>query len=211
MTRLVAAPPRRGARPAHYEAILAPLYAWIHAAAQRPPEGRAAAGAGRSGVAWRALTATGRRPLRARALGLAFPAAIALLNRAGLGPVRADLSGPGLRRGGLHGMREALDRLGVGAPHVVFGHTHRAGPLPDDDPAEWHGLVNAGCWVRDPAFARAPGGPYWPGTAVEVADAGPARLLCSWVCPLWRASAGRCVRRAPVCAPSGSALRRRRG
>ena len=29
-------------------------------------------------------------------------------------------------------------RLGVPARHVIFGHSHRAGPLPGDDVAEWH-------------------------------------------------------------------------
>jgi hypothetical protein len=173
MARLAGAPPRHGAQPAHYEAILAPLYAWIHAAAQRPsPTGRGA-GAGASGRFYDTLTATGRRPLRARALAAGFPLAVGALNRAGLGPLHRDISGPGLRRGGLRGMRETLRRLDVGAGHVVFGHTHRAGPLAGDDPAEWAGLVNAGCWVRDPSFATAPGRPYWPGTVVEVGDDGP--------------------------------------
>lgn len=173
MARLAGAPPERGATPAHYEALLAPLYAWIHAAAQRPPPGRPPAGSGGSGRLYAALTATGRRPLGTRALAAGFPLAVAAVNRAGLGPVHRDISGAGLRRGGLHGMREALRRLGVGARHVVFGHTHRAGPLDGDDAAEWVGLVNAGCWISDPAFARTPGRPYWPGTAVELGDHGP--------------------------------------
>ena len=61
------------------------------------------------------------------------------LNRAGLGPLRADISGPELRRGALRAFGEVLTRLRVDAPHVIFGHTHRAGPLPADDRYEWRG------------------------------------------------------------------------
>jgi hypothetical protein len=48
------------------------------------------------------------RPLRARALGAGYAAAVAALNAAGLGPLDRNLSGPALRRGGLRGMREVL-------------------------------------------------------------------------------------------------------
>ena len=39
---------------------------------------------------------------------------------------------PGLRSGYLHGIREVVRRLGVGAPHVIWGHSHGAGPWPGD-------------------------------------------------------------------------------
>jgi hypothetical protein len=65
----------------------------------------------------------------------------------------------------------------------VFGHTHRPGPLPDDDPAEWTTpsgtrLWNCGNWFKDPALvgdstARSP---YRPGTMVIVDHAGPPRV-----------------------------------
>ncbi len=79
------------------------------------------------------------------------------MNRAGLGPLGRDLSGPALRRAGLRGLEESLARLGVAAPYVLFGHTHRAGPLPTDDPADWRTaaggrLINTGCWVQDSSF-----------------------------------------------------------
>jgi hypothetical protein len=178
MVRLVGAP-EPGAAPADFEAVLAPIYAWIESAAHRARPGRRAAGAGRAGDVWAALAGPGRRPLRARALAAGFPLAIAAINRARLGPLRADLSGPGLRRGGLAGMREAAARLGIAAPHLIFGHTHRTGPLPGDDVAEWTTettrLHNAGSWIYAPGFVGRDGaaGPYWPGGAVEVADDGP--------------------------------------
>jgi hypothetical protein len=81
-------------------------------------------------------------------------------------------------------MAEALRRLEVDAPHVLFGHSHRSGPWPSDDLAEWttHAggrLVNTGSWVYQPHFLSGPPGtsPYWPGTAVTVEEEGPPRLL----------------------------------
>jgi hypothetical protein len=108
---------------------------------------------------------------------------VALINALGLGPVDRDLSGSALRRGGLRGMREVLRRLEVTAPYVLFGHTHRAGPWPQDDPAEWRTpagsrLINTGSWVYQPHFlsAEPSASPYWPGTVVELADGEPPRL-----------------------------------
>ncbi|HEY8584319.1 MAG TPA: hypothetical protein VIL49_15285, partial [Capillimicrobium sp.] len=167
-----------------YEARLAPVYAWIDAIAEWAPDGRAAGGAGSAARAYRALTGgdgTGRvGRLRAKVLaGAAFPAAIAAVNRIGLGPVSADLSGPGMRRASLGAMREVVGRLGIDAPHVIFGHTHRTGPLPGDDRSEWGPLTNCGSWVLEGHF-HGPGdrtSPYWPGGAVRVGDSGPPELL----------------------------------
>ncbi len=177
MARLVGAPDL-GAEPADYEAVLAPIYAWIEAAAHRARPGRRPAGAGRAADIWAALGAPGRRPLRMRALIGSYPVAIAAINRAGLGPLRADLSGHALRRGGLGGMKEAAARLRIPAAHLVFGHTHRTGPLPGDDVSEWAWgsmrLHNAGSWIYSEAFVgrRGAEGPYWPGGAIEVRDEG---------------------------------------
>ena len=108
---------------------------------------------------------------------------MAALNRAGLGPLRTDISTDELRRAGLRAMGEVADRLGLGDGYVVFGHTHRAGPLPGDPASEWLGrggahLVNSGCWTYDLAFLSKRQGksPYWPGMCVIVEDSGPPRL-----------------------------------
>ncbi|MBA2637178.1 MAG: hypothetical protein H0U79_02965, partial [Solirubrobacterales bacterium] len=68
-------------------------------------------------------------------------------------------------------------------PHLVFGHSHRTGPLPDDDPGEWRTLGgaelhNAGNWVFETAFLSGPDGtsPYWPGGFIAVDDEGPPRV-----------------------------------
>jgi predicted phosphodiesterase len=174
LARVLGGPPPAGATPGDYEAVLAPIYALLGAVAARATRGRPVRGTGAAGRTWRSLTREGPRPLRARAFAAALPLAIAALNRAGLGPVRADLSGEALRRGGLHGIREAVGRLGVQASTVVFGHTHRTGPLPADDAREWAGLVNAGSWVYEPHFIGGAGvrGPYWPGGAVALGAGG---------------------------------------
>ena len=177
-----AAGPRR---PEDYEAVVAPVYAWIHAVAQTARAG-AMNGAG-SARAWRAIASPGgtrRRRLRSRALAAAFPLGVAGLNRAGLGPLRSDLSSDGLRQARLAAMSAVVERLGIDAGHVIFGHTHRAGPLRGDAPGEWltpsgTQLVNCGSWVLEPhMMARATReNPYWPGGCVVVDDEGPPRLV----------------------------------
>jgi Calcineurin-like phosphoesterase len=204
MGRVLRRPARAFAGPDDYEAVTNPVFAWIDAIARQAPTGDALNG-GMTVRAWRTLRGGQdmaganvdgwrdghRRKLRAltrsartRVLAGAFPLAVAALNRAGLGPFNADLSSSELRRAGLRAMGEVAQRLGLGDAYVVFGHTHRAGPLPHDDAHEWHlpggaRLVNSGCWSYDAYFLTATPGesPYWPGCAVLVEDDGPPRLL----------------------------------
>ncbi len=180
------------ATPDDYEALTSPIYAWIDAMAQQSRTGGALNGQG-TVRAWRTLggdrdyrPSRRRTMLRNRALAGAFPLAVAALNRAGLGPLQSDISGPALRRAALAAMGEVVGRLGVGeeADHVIFGHTHRTGPLPPDDPSEWRApggarLHNTGCWTYDSYFlnGQAAANPYWPGGAVLVDDDGPPELL----------------------------------
>jgi hypothetical protein len=200
-----------------YEAVTAPVYAWREAVARDARTGSALNGTSTL-RAWRALGGGGDTiaapaaprnrtveraglagRLRTRALVAAFPLAVAALNRAGIGPLRAEISGSELRRAGVRAMGEVASRLGLGDAYVVFGHTHRAGPLARDDEREWRGasataavdgafaaaaaggtdgsgarLVNAGCWTYDAVFLSATPGesPYWPGTCVLVEDSG---------------------------------------
>ena len=74
-------------------------------------------------------------------------------------------------------MAEVARRLGIDAGHVIFGHTHRPGPLAGDDPAEWGRLINTGSWNYTPVFLTATPGesPYWPGTCVLVEPSGSPR------------------------------------
>jgi hypothetical protein len=186
MARWVVRLPEDGARPDDYEAALAPIYAFLHQLTQRSDHAAVSAGASASARAWVALAGDGRRAGRARAALLTggYAGAVTALNALGLGPVDRDLSAASLRRGGLHGMREVLRRLGVEPAYVLFGHTHRSGPWPADDPAEWTTargtrLVNTGAWVHQPHFGstEAASSPYLPGTAVLVEDSGPPRLI----------------------------------
>jgi hypothetical protein len=121
--------------------------------------------------------------LRRRALIATFPVAVAALNTARLGPLRANLSGPELRRAGLRAFGEVIERLGVQARYVIFGHTHRAGPLSGDEPSEWHAptgaaIVNSGCWVHEPSFLgpSPASSPYRAGFCVVIDDTGPPQL-----------------------------------
>jgi len=152
-----------------------------------PPGGPGAA------LRTRALGAAGEAGtrLRRQALGGAFRVAVAALNTAGLGgPFRADISSGELRRAGLRAMGEVAGRLGLGDAHVIFGHTHRTGPLRYDRDPQWTApcgarLMNAGCWTYDSYFLTATPGesPYWPGGCVVVEDDGPPvlkRLLADW-------------------------------
>lgn len=181
LTVRVAGEPAGGpARTEDYEAALAPMYAWIDAVAQMGGL-RGAGGDGSFQVrAWRALSgAGGRGGLRRRGMVVVFPAVVAGLNRLGMGPLRADVSSGELRRAALRAFAEVLARLEVRAPHVIFGHTHRAGPLPGDEPGEWDRLLNTGSWVYERGYlGDAPGeSPYRPGFAAIVGDDGPPELI----------------------------------
>jgi predicted phosphodiesterase len=186
MARWIVHLPEAGATPDDYEAVLAPMYAWMSALTQRSEHAVISAGTGASSRAWVALAGDGRRthPVRAAALGAAYLAAVSALNAAGLGPLDRNLSGPALRRGYLRGIGEVVARLGIGARHVIWGHSHRAGPWPSDDAAEWVApggarIVNSGSWVYQRHFLSdtAEHSPYWPGTAIVLDDGGPPRLV----------------------------------
>jgi hypothetical protein len=170
------------ATPADYEARLAPIYGWLDAAAAWSHAGEhPAGGGGAASSAYRTMTGgDGSRLHRVRAavLGAGFPLVIGAVNRAGLGPVGPDLSGAALRSGSLRAMNEVVTRLGIDARHVLFGHSHRTGPLPGDDRAEWGRLINTGCWVGGHGPSE-PGGsnPYAPGGAVRLGESGEPELL----------------------------------
>jgi hypothetical protein len=189
-TRLGAGGPRSAA---DYESIFAPMYALSHAVAQNA---RARPATGRNNLSrnvWALATGGGdddgiAARLRGALLGrAAIPAAVAAINATGLGPFKPDLSGEELRRAGLAAIGEVVDRLGIDAAHVIFGHTHRAGPLPAD--AEHDGwllpdgtrLVNSGSWVHEDVFVdgAGPANPYWPGRVTWLGDSGPPRLTAA--------------------------------
>jgi len=185
-TILVAFAKRRSKLPAEgpltvedYERTVAPLYMLGFRTAQRA---RRAAGTPSKRV-WQMLAQTEGRPgVAARVVGGALvPGGVAALNRLGFGPFESEISGPALRHAGLRAMGEVVRRLGIEAEHVIFGHTHRIGPLEGDESWETSDgihLHNCGNWVYEPVFLdRSPAtSPYWPGGLIVVEDQQPPRL-----------------------------------
>jgi predicted phosphodiesterase len=167
---------------ADYEAVLAPMYAFLAGLAQGASPLVLERGGHVSRNLWRTVNGNGR--LGRLVLGrLTIPGAVAVLNRAGLGPFKPELTGEALRRSGLQAMGEVAEALVPGAEHLVFGHTHRPGPLQEDDRSEWTTpsgiqLWNCGNWIQDPALVRGSDvrSPYWPGTILLLDDTGPPRL-----------------------------------
>jgi predicted phosphodiesterase len=165
-----------------FEAVMAPIYGFHAGLAEGATGAALARGATVSRSVWSRATGDGRlgRLLIGR---VTIPAAVAALNRLKVGPFNATLSGDELRRAGLLAMGRVADTLAPGAEHVLFGHTHRAGPLPGDDPAEWSTLSgarlwNSGNWYLESAFVSGVGerSPYWPGTVVWVEPGRPPRI-----------------------------------
>jgi hypothetical protein len=192
MSRLLGRPSSALACVDDYEALGAPVFAWRDVVVRDAPTVTALNGAV-TVSAWRALRGGrargGRwykqpvRRLRSATIAGAFPLAVAALNRAGVGPLRTDVSTNELRRAGLRAMGEVAARLGLGDSYVIFGHTHRPGPLPGDAQHEWRGgggarLMNVGSWTYDSVFLSASPGesPYWPGVCAIVDDDGPPVL-----------------------------------
>lgn len=168
---------------ADYEAILAPLYAFYAGLAQGASPASLSRGGTLSRDVWRRVSGNGRPALGRFLLGrVTIPGAVAALNVLGLGPFHATLTGEELRRAGLLAMARVAEVLAPGAEHVIFGHTHRPGPLPGDERAEWTTLSgthlwNTGSWLYEGAFiTTGRKSPYWPGTVLTLEDEGPPRL-----------------------------------
>jgi hypothetical protein len=168
-----------------YERIQAPVYAFLFALAQAGSAGGRVAGASPSARVWQALGGGYGRAARFRGwlLGtVALPGAVGVANRLGLGPVKPDLSPGAITRGGLAAIGEVVRRLGIDADHLVFGHTHRRGPMRGETGwrlPEGTRLWNTGSWVYSPGIVGASSAesPYWPGTIAVVEDDGSPRLL----------------------------------
>ncbi|MEZ5075093.1 MAG: metallophosphoesterase [Solirubrobacterales bacterium] len=189
--RLAGTPTGRRETPHDYEEVHAPVYDLIFSLAQggrgvgSDEEGRS-----RALRIWEAIGgASGRaRTIRGRVLGSAvIPATLRGLEKAGLGSFNTDFSIAEIGRAGVAAMHVVVERLGVEAEHVIFGHIHRRGSLPGDAangtaPA-WRRngvtLHNTGNWLYAPALlGRAvPESPFWPGSMVVVGESGPPELV----------------------------------
>ena len=166
-----------------YERLLAPIYAWMFAISQTSEREIDAADGGGSSRALKLIRES--RNLKGLAVQAGLRSVLGAANLARLGPFSPDLSPPALRRSSLLAFGEVLSVLKLQPRYAIFGHSHRAGPLPGDDRAEWITasgveLLNTGCWVHESAdfMSEEPSdNPYRPGFAVEVDDYGPPRLV----------------------------------
>jgi predicted phosphodiesterase len=107
-------------------------------------------------------------------------AAVASVNRLGLGPFESKLSSRQLRIAGTSAMAQVIRGLGINADYVLFGHTHLAGPRPGQKNFSLPGgtkLVNTGNWVYDGTVLAREGllSPYWPGVCTVVGASGRPR------------------------------------
>ncbi len=153
------ASPRRSRRasapsPDVYEAALAPIYAFAYSVVQWSEGAAVTRGGNLSRSVWqRTNPSRGRPGAKGLALRAAIPVAVRAINLLGLGPFRSDISAQELRRAGLRAMATVVESLGIEAEHVIFGHTHRAGPLPGDAEG-WRlpggaRLTNTGSWLYE--------------------------------------------------------------
>ena len=164
--------------------MLSPLYALLDSLAEHAAPNALRSGTSLSRRVWARVNGTGQGGAGGLLLGkVAIPAAVGALNRAGVGHFRTELTGEELRRAGLRAMQTVVERLGVQADYVIFGHTHRAGPLPGDDTAEWRlgegsSLFNSGSWLYEPVLLGddPESNPYFPGTVVRLPGEGQPEL-----------------------------------
>jgi predicted phosphodiesterase len=166
--------------PQAYEAILAPIYAFAYSVVQGADARPVTRGGHVSRAVYDRANPKGRPGLGALAVSrVALPAAVALVNALGMGPFRSDISPAELRRAGLRAMAEVVERLGIEADHVLFGHTHRVGPLAGETEGwsldDGTRLMNTGSWLYEPVFVgdHGPRNPYWPGWVTLLRDEGP--------------------------------------
>jgi hypothetical protein len=186
LARIEGHDPDELATPDQYEAVLAPIYALVYATVQGRPTTARPLASGASVRMWGAMHPESKDLVaRVRSIVLRrglVPAAAAFLNAAGLGPFGTEMTGPALRRAGIAALCRVIERLGIDADWVIYGHTHRTGPLPGE--GDWRAptgarLINCGSWTWAPQLAggSAGQGPYWPGGMVIVDEEGPPRLV----------------------------------
>jgi hypothetical protein len=154
------------------------VYAFLFALAQAGATADRLGGANPSARVWQALGGGYGRAARLRGwlLGtVAVPGAVGVANRLGLGPVRSDLSPGAITQAGLAAMGEVAHTLDIDADHLIFGHTHRRGPIRGE--TGWRlesgtRLWNTGSWVHAPGLLgrTAAESPYWPGTVAVLED-----------------------------------------
>jgi hypothetical protein len=173
------------ATPEDYERAVRPIYGFGWGFAQSEGPRHIGGRARPTTAAWRRLSGDRSGGLGGRFLGsVAFPLVARGLGRAMRRRFDIDISVENISRCGLAAIREVIGRLGVEAEHVVFGHTHRPGPLEGDGPADWQlgdgtSIHGTGSWTYSPGLC----GPtpeqsmFWPGTVTWIEEDGPPRRV----------------------------------
>lgn len=169
------------ATPGDYERILRPIYGLAFATAQgrNRPIGHQQVAAEN---AWEILAGERGDGFKGRAARAGFPWLIRGVNRLLDSEFDPDITPEAIFRTSLEAGVELTRRLEVDDVHVITGHTHRGGPLPEE--AEWPlprggRLHNTGSWVFASAFHQ-PGTPpnsYWPGTVTWLEGNDPPRRV----------------------------------
>jgi hypothetical protein len=189
--RLAGTPTGHRVSPHDYEEVHAPVYDLVFSLAQGGRVfGSDEHGRSRALRIWQTIGgASGQaRTLRGKLIGSALiPATLRGLEQAGLGRFTRDFSTAEMGRSGVAAMHVVVERLGIEADHVIFGHIHRRGSLPGEHEAAeapaWRRngvtLHNTGNWLYTEALlGRAvPQSPFWPGSMIVVAESGPPELV----------------------------------
>ncbi len=152
--------PSERARPIDYELARRPSMARVSGKLPRPLAALV------DDIAELARAATMPRLIRRHVLRVRFA------------PLTAALLSVQMRRASIPALLRVVERLGIDAEWVIFGHVHRLGPLPEDPPEPWRGstgrprIVNTGSWVHEPLLVHRAktSRPYWPGGAVLLED-----------------------------------------
>ena len=173
-------PPRP--TPGDYERVLAPIYRVAFRLAQAGVAHRVTHP---SEQLWRVVSngknGNGRRIVPV-ALRSGVPAGVRVLNRVLHAEISADLAPGVLSETGIAAATELARRLEVDAAHMITGHTHRAGPGPDEAPWLLPGggrLHNTGSWIftstlRDLGSLA---DSYLPGVVTWLGESGPPRRV----------------------------------
>jgi UDP-2,3-diacylglucosamine pyrophosphatase LpxH len=116
----------------------------------------------------------------------AMPAVPRLMLNVRLAPVTASVVDLQMQRASIPAMDRVIERLGVQADWVVFGHVHRTGPLAGDSAERWSvsengspRYLNTGSWMYEPLLVdrSSPPHPYWPGGAVLIEPGRPPEVV----------------------------------
>jgi hypothetical protein len=189
MARWLKQPLSAIARAEDYEAVLSPIYAWMFQNSQNgqaalPDDGQEPGSSHNNASAriWKLLQEGD--VVTKLALSSGITAGTGLLRIAGLGPLKSDISGEELYHSGVNSYGTVLEKLDISSEYAIYGHTHRAGPLPGDEADLWVAptgtkMINTGCWVTEEAIIGAdlPQTAYRPGFAVRIGDSGPPELV----------------------------------